>query len=87
MTLTYDEKDWAGDTVASTSVISEDENHKLHEKAFHWSNMEQPNAMQRCTCFIGFSCPTPICTVCLTRPRLTINVILCFASCKILHLQ
>lgn len=58
--LPYNEKARAGDTVASTAVISEDDYHKLYEKAFHWSNVEQLHALQRCTCFfIGFSMSDP----------------------------
>lgn len=58
--LPYSEKEKAGDTVASTAIISEDDYHKLYEKAFHWSNVEQLHALQRCTCFfIGFSMSDP----------------------------
>jgi len=58
--LPYNEKEKTGDTVASTAVISEDDYHKLYEKAFHWSNVEQLHALQRCTCFfIGFSMSDP----------------------------
>lgn len=58
--LPYNEKEKAGETVASTAVISEDDYHKLYEKAFHWSNVEQLHALQRCTCFfIGFSMSDP----------------------------
>lgn len=58
--LPYNDKDKAGDTVASTAVISEDDYHKLYEKAFHWSNVEQLHALQRYTCFfVGFSMSDP----------------------------
>ncbi|MBM6944437.1 SIR2 family protein [Bacteroides gallinaceum] len=58
--LPYTEKEKVGDSVASTAVISEDDYHKLYEKAFHWSNVEQLHALQRCTCFfIGFSMSDP----------------------------